>query len=455
MKKYLLLISTILLPMAGFSQQSICMNDTIHFYQKNYRGKLTWQSSLNGTDWTPLPGTQHDTLTVIGETSAWYRTQVTEGICNPWYSEPIFVTVNAIPVVTLQLRDSVCVNEPDFPLTGGEPSDGTYSGDGIIDGRFIPNYAGVGTHRIGYRFVNLAGCGDSAYANITVLPAPNTADAGESLSNIPADSVRLDANVPVNATGTWSLVSGTYGHFSDLNDPKAWFIKDSSHFSYTLRWTLAGRCGSSHEDITLTFFPLSKNPCPGTPVVTDNDGNIYPTVLVGTQCWMAKNLNVGRYVESTVSGTEHANMSNNGIIEKYCLFNNQDSCKLYGGLYDWDEAMGYTTTEGARGICPQGWHIPTVAEWNALDALYTWGQAGLQIKVGGGSGWEGYYAGDRHPLGEFYSNGSSGFFWVSGGYAFEGMDDGYVREIAACNGLISTAHFSKKTGLSVRCIKDI
>jgi uncharacterized protein (TIGR02145 family) len=282
----------------------------------------------------------------------------------------------------------------------------------------------------------------------------NRAEAGVDRVNVPNDSVLLDANVPENGIGTWSVTNGSNGHFSDIHEPKTWFHRDSNNLNFTLKWSITGICGNSSDDLFLNFFPLSKNPCPNAPTVTDADGNVYPTIQIGNQCWMAKNLNVGRFVYSTTGTEDHSNLSNNGIIEKYCLSNNLDSCKLYGGLYDFDEAMGYTDIEGVQGICPHGWHIPTVADWNILDALYKWGDAGLQIKVGGGSGFEGYYAGDRHAQGQFFSNGSSGFFWVSGSFIYDTYNDGYIREIAACNGLITTNHFNKKTGLSVRCIKN-
>ena len=455
MKKLLIILTAILLATAGYSQQSACRQDTVHFYQTGYRGTLTWQKSLNGSDWTPVPGTQKDTLTIIAASSSYYRTEIIEGTCKPYYSGAIHLTVYESPVVTLKEKDSLCSSEPALILGGGAPSGGSYWGDAVIDGRFIPAMAAQGKSKIYYRYTDpISGCSDTTFTFIEVIAAPNKADAGINMYNVPADSVLLDANIPQNAVGTWSIVSGKYGHFSDVHNPKAWFVKDSSNLEYTLRWSLTSKCGNSSDDLNLTFFPISKNPCPNAPTVTDTDGNVYPTVLIGTQCWMAKNLNVGRYVQSSVSNTDHSNVSNNGVIEKYCLNNKLDSCKLYGGLYDWDEAMGYTTTEGARGICPEGWHIPNVAEWNILDALYKWGTAGLEIKIGGGSGFEGYYAGDRHPQGEFYSNGSSGFFWVSGSFTYETIDEGYVREIAACNGLISTNHFSKKTGLSIRCIKN-
>ena len=59
--------------------------------------------------------------------------------------------------------------------------------------------------------------------------------------------------------------------------------------------------------------------------------------------------------------------SNNGIIEKYCYNNEPDSCTKYGGLYQWNEMMQYTTQQGAQGICPPGWHLPTDEEWKVLE----------------------------------------------------------------------------------------
>jgi uncharacterized protein (TIGR02145 family) len=455
MKRTITLLIASFLAISSFSQQSLCKRDTIHLYHTNYRGKLSWLVSDNGTDWSRLPGSQKDTLMIIATNPAYYRTEVIEGICRPYYSDVIHLIVNELPPVMLQLTDSVCLNETAFVLNGGSPSGGSYYGDGVLDGKFIPALAGIGRHTVFYRYSDpQTRCTDSTFALITVSPVANHALAGNDLTLIPADSVMLDGNIPENSTGTWTLITGSFGHFSDIHAPKAWFIKESTNLNFTLRWSISGKCGNSSDDINISFFPLSKNPCPNAPTVTDADGNVYPTIQIGDQCWMAKNLNVGRFVPSTVSSVEHSNLYNNGVIEKYCLHNSIDSCNLYGGLYDWDEAMGYSDIEGARGICPEGWHIPTYGDWNILDARYAWGQAGLQIKVGGNSGFEGYYAGDRHSQGEFYSNGSSGFFWVSGSFVFELYNDGYLREIAACNGLISTNHFNKKTGLSVRCIKN-
>ncbi len=101
----------------------------------------------------------------------------------------------------------------------------------------------------------------------------------------------------------------------------------------------------------------------GQPFSDPRDGKVYNTVLIGTQCWMKENLNVGTMIDAqgyTVMQTD------NGILEKYCYNNNQVNCTTYGGLYTWNEMMQYSTTPGVQGICPTGWHLPTDAEWTTL-----------------------------------------------------------------------------------------
>jgi len=98
----------------------------------------------------------------------------------------------------------------------------------------------------------------------------------------------------------------------------------------------------------------------GDPLIDSRDGKSYATVLLGDQCWMAEDLNVG----VRINGTN--NQTDNFVIEKYCYNDTEGNCDIYGGLYQWDEAMQYTTQQGTRGICPIGWHFPTDAEWTTL-----------------------------------------------------------------------------------------
>jgi uncharacterized protein (TIGR02145 family) len=98
----------------------------------------------------------------------------------------------------------------------------------------------------------------------------------------------------------------------------------------------------------------------GNPFVDARDGISYSTVLIGTQCWMSQNLNTGTRINGS------GNQTNNNIIEKYCYADLEINCDVYGGLYQWDEAMQYSTMHGVQGICPAGWHLPTDDEWTTL-----------------------------------------------------------------------------------------
>jgi uncharacterized protein (TIGR02145 family) len=121
----------------------------------------------------------------------------------------------------------------------------------------------------------------------------------------------------------------------------------------------------------------------GNPMIDSRDGKTYNTVLIGTQCWMAQNLNVG----TRIAG--NTNQTNNSILEKYCYNNDENNCNTYGGLYQWDEAMQYSTTEGVRGICPSGWHLPTDTEWCTMTQY-------LDPTVNcGATGWSGTNAGGK------------------------------------------------------------
>jgi uncharacterized protein (TIGR02145 family) len=128
--------------------------------------------------------------------------------------------------------------------------------------------------------------------------------------------------------------------------------------------------------------------CP--PTVEDQDGNTYKTVQIGDQCWMAENLNVGVMVDSVDTGSTHSDVSDNGTIEKYCYDNDPANCETDGGLYDWNEAMQYTTEEGTQGICPAGWHIPTDEEWKTLEM-----QLGMSQTEADDTGWRGTDEGDK------------------------------------------------------------
>jgi len=195
-------------------------------------------------------------------------------------------------------------------------------------------------------------------------------------------------------------------------------------------------------------------------------GQSYSVVMIGEQCWMAENLNVGSTTTSVDTGSSHSDMSDDGIIEKYCYNNDTAYCDTDGGLYDWDEMMGYVETAGVQGICPSGWHIPTDGEQYELEnylkdagqtcsasRLGAWdcATAGTKLKSGGSSGFGGLLAGYRYPTGSSFKNRTSyGYFWsssVSGG-------DAWFRRLDSSESRVYRSAYDQTNGFSVRCVKD-
>jgi len=203
----------------------------------------------------------------------------------------------------------------------------------------------------------------------------------------------------------------------------------------------------------------------GDTLVDSRDGQGYATVQIGTQCWMAENLNVGVMVNSINTGSHHSDVSNNGVIEKYCYNNDTSSCNTYGGLYDWDEAMGYVTTGGVQGICMAGWHIPTDAEWTTL-ATFLGGSnvAGGKLKEAGythwnspntgatnSSGFTGLPGGLRRYNGYFNNSGNNGYFWSSSVYS---SSSAWHRSLYHNYQNVYRYNNYRTYGFSVRCVRD-
>ncbi len=201
-------------------------------------------------------------------------------------------------------------------------------------------------------------------------------------------------------------------------------------------------------------------PCPNLPTVTDSDGNVYNTVQIGEQCWMKENLRVGIQINYSQG------MTNNNIVEKYCYNDNSANCDIYGGLYEWDEMMQYTSIEGAQGICPEGWHIPTNDEWSLLT-VYSGGDdiGGGKMKEKGTSHWNspntgatnesgftafpGGISGDS--TGGFSGVGRFGYWWSSTEkYSSMAWD----IDLWAGESGVGHHYNGKDLGFSIRCLKD-
>lgn len=198
--------------------------------------------------------------------------------------------------------------------------------------------------------------------------------------------------------------------------------------------------------------------------VTDIDGNVYKTVTIGTQTWMAENLKVTKYRNGdpipniTVNSTWAALTSG-----AYCWYNNSAPNKtIYGALYNW-----YAVVD-SRNLAPTGWHIPTDAEWTTLTtSLGGESVSGGKLKEAGTTHWISPNTG---------ATNSSGFTALPGGFRvkddrfFDGMGEyglwwsnteyptetKYVlyRDMEFDEASVVRTNDFKYIGISVRCVKD-
>ncbi len=184
-------------------------------------------------------------------------------------------------------------------------------------------------------------------------------------------------------------------------------------------------------------------------------GRTYNTVQIGTQCWFKENLDAGTQLVGFVEQT------NNSVIEKYCYNDVAANCNTYGGLYEWGEVMQYSTSEGAQGICPIGWHIPTYAEFLRLDTAVAFNANALKA-VGQGSGYgtgtntsgfSALLAGWRWPGGYFDGITTWTYYWSSTFY-ISNPASVYTYSLEDINNHNGYGLLGWNNGYSVRCLHN-
>jgi uncharacterized protein (TIGR02145 family) len=196
------------------------------------------------------------------------------------------------------------------------------------------------------------------------------------------------------------------------------------------------------------------DPCDGITTIS-LEGKLYNVVSIGAQCWMKENLNVGTMINDSLE------MTNQGVLEKYCYENNENNCDEFGGLYQWNEAMQYSFEEYSQGICPDGWHIPSSAELRLL--IQTVSDNGNSLKaIGQGSGpgagndesgFSALLSGMRFEDTNFGYLDNYGIFWSS---TFNAMtfDAAVYMSVYSNNDNIVLDMGKIFEGVSVRCIKN-
>ena len=203
-------------------------------------------------------------------------------------------------------------------------------------------------------------------------------------------------------------------------------------------------CGASKSK-SIVVQPYPSFTCGGN-LLDTRDNKVYPTVQIGTQCWMSNNLDFGLAIANTI------HQADNCIAEKYCYNGTVANCSQYGGLYQWDELMKFDDSPAGQGLCPPGWHVPTETEWTTLMNYYLGnGRAGRPLQDTIINGFKALRSG------VFYLNSSWSFLdfatilWSS---TPSGQSKAISHGINLYNFSVSLYPASRANAFAVRCLRD-
>jgi uncharacterized protein (TIGR02145 family) len=201
--------------------------------------------------------------------------------------------------------------------------------------------------------------------------------------------------------------------------------------------------------------------------LTDIEGNAYNTATIGTQIWMAENLKTTKYNDGTniIYITEPSPWAAL-TSPAYCWYNSDPityNNNGFGALYNW--YVVDAVTNGNKNVCPTGWHVPSDEEWTDLtDFLGGESVAGGKLKESGTTHWQSPNVGATNesgftalPGGYRHADGTFNYVNILGGWwssTESSITNAWYRHIGAPETYVSRISDFKKSGFSVRCIKD-
>ena len=280
-------------------------------------------------------------------------------------------------------------------------------------------------------------------------------------------------SIVILGTGTGSFTS----HLTGL----------TANTLYYIRAFATNAAGTAYGD-EFTFATLSGIPCPGAATVTDIEGNVYNTVLIGQQCWMKENLRTRHYANGNAIPIAAGSVSS--TTTAYCFYPNDDSTRvdMYGLLYNWKAVMGNSNSSnsnpsGIQGVCPTGWHVPSESEWSqflsyvssqseyicggdstqiakALASKYGWGNSSCDLEnyscceVSKNSNLNNATGFSALPAGSTFSYYSGGNFWSC---TENSSYSSYIIRLNSYSPYVSVESSSNgyfSYGFSVRCLRN-
>ena len=285
-----------------------------------------------------------------------------------------------------------------------------------------------------------ATCTGTQYTTtITVFPlaAVSFSACTDTMTTTNAKPILLKGGLPLFGTYSGAGVNSAKGSFTPSVAGTGIHIIT---YTYINRYACPNQATMRIRVMNAGAFTCGNN-------LTDiRDIKVYPTVQIGSQCWMAAYLNYGTMINSTVVQRDNCQ------VEKYCFNESLANCGLYGGLYQWDEMMQYQEDESLQGFCPPGWHVPAESEWNTLFNFYfNNGFAAAALKSTGYSGFNAFVKGTN-----FY-NRSWNFFdfatmiWSSTSH---GPTKAWAHGMNEPDPSASFYPASRSNAFQIRCLKD-
>ena len=461
---------------------------------------VCWSTSSNPTlanshttDGTGT-GTFVSSITGLTENTTYYvRAYATNSVGTAYGNEITFATLLEPITPTVTTDNATNITQTTATSGGNVTSDGgasvtargvcwstssnptlanSHTSDGTGTGTFVSSITGLTENTTYYVRAYATNSVGTAYGNeisFTTLFTPIVPTVStDNITNITTMGATSGGNVSSNGGSEvttrgvcWSTSSNptTADDYTSDGTGTGSFISIidglASNTQYFVRAYAINSVGTAYGS-EISFVTASTFQCADQIIY---GGQYYNTVIIGSQCWLKENLNIGTLQYPTQG------MSNNQILEKYCYNNDEAKCTEYGGLYEWFEMMQYIYQEGTQGICPDGWHLPSKTEVVGL-INYLGGEdiAGGKMKETGFGHWNQPNTGATNSSdftglpGGFQSSNNSSFGGLNnGGNYWTSTENGsyaWRYSLSFDNDDVNQGLGNMDTGYSVRCIKD-
>ena len=296
---------------------------------------------------------------------------------NPATSNTIAMTVNPVLPVSVSVSPSAnpsCIGAPvtytAVPVNGGTTPGYQWKVSGSPAGSNAAayTYTPANGDQVTCTLTSSEVCvsGNQALSNVTTMnvssfPVVTFTPCFDIVTLAHAQPFILKGGLPLGGTYSGPGVNPLTGVFNPVT-------AGTGLKTITYTYTNSALCSSSQQ------YSINIDGSPGftcgNSFIDKRDNTTYPTVLIGSQCWMAANLNYGSMILSAKDQTD------NCLVEKYCYNDNMANCastvgvNQSGGFYQWEEIMRYDVASSGQGLCPPEWHVPSESEWTVLFDYY-------------------------------------------------------------------------------------